>query len=204
MQHEKSGLAETSYAETPFSFGVATPTEGIERRLKALRDINTGLLNTSKIALQNILLSEQNELVLTLNDRLNKEKAKIDQMKDLPEYEETKRKKQLTKNLEKDLKDAIQERKELEKKVKNFADQDQKNAFLEARIEEEIKSRNAMEERLNQTKTLDDLKERVSELQRQNEEDQAIIQDENASPSDKEAAGDRVAERNDERAGLQT
>jgi len=46
-------------------------------------------------------LSEQNELVMNLNERLNKEKAKIDQLKDLPEYEEEiKRKKQLTKNLE--------------------------------------------------------------------------------------------------------
>jgi len=37
-------------------------------------------------------------LVLTLNDQLNKEKAKIAQMKDLPEYdEEIKRKKQLAK-----------------------------------------------------------------------------------------------------------
>ena len=59
-------------------------------------------------------LDEQNVLVLKLNDRLNKEKAKIEQLKDLPEYEEIKRKKQLTKNLEKDLKDAIQ--------VKNLAD----------------------------------------------------------------------------------
>jgi len=61
-----------------------------------------------------------------------------------------------------------------------------------------------MEERLNQTKPLDDLKEHVSELQRQNEEDQAIIQDENASPSDKETAEGRVAERNEELARLQT
>ena len=61
-----------------------------------------------------------------------------------------------------------------------------------------------MEERLNQTKPLDYLKEQESELQRQNEEDQAIIQDENASPSEKEAAEGRVAERNEEIARLQT
>ena len=61
-----------------------------------------------------------------------------------------------------------------------------------------------MEERLNQTKPLDALKEQESELQRQNEEDQAIIQDENASPSEKEAAEGRVAERNEEIARLQT
>ena len=38
---------------------------------------------------------------------------------------------------------------------------------------------------------MDALKEQESELQRQNEEDQAIIQDENASPSEKEAAEGR-------------
>jgi len=64
--------------------------------------------------------------------------------------------------------------------------------------------RNTLEERLNDTKTLDDLKEQESELQRQNEEDKAIIQDENASPSNKEAAEGRVAERNEELARLQT
>jgi len=61
-----------------------------------------------------------------------------------------------------------------------------------------------MEERLNQTKSLDDLKEQESELQRQSAEDQEIIQDENASPSEKEAAESRVAERNEELARLQT
>ena len=150
-------------------------------------------------------LREQTEKIMDLNDRLKKEKAKISQMKDLPEYdEEIKRKKQLTKNLENDLKIATQERKELEKKVKNIADQDQKYARLEASLEEEKKSRNAMEERLNQTKLLDDLKEQESDLQRQNAEDQAIIQDENASPSDIAAAQERVEERNEELARLQT
>ena len=51
---------------------------------------------------------------------------------------------------------------------------------------------------------LDDLKEQESELQHQNEEGQAIIQDENASSSDKEDARERVAERNEELARLQT
>ena len=51
---------------------------------------------------------------------------------------------------------------------------------------------------------MDDLKEQESELQRQNEEDQAIIQDENASPYDKEAAEGRVAERNEELTHLRT
>jgi len=61
-----------------------------------------------------------------------------------------------------------------------------------------------MEERYNQTKPLDDLKEQESELQRKNVEDLAIIQDEIAPPSEKEAAEGRVAERNEEIARLQT
>ena len=61
-----------------------------------------------------------------------------------------------------------------------------------------------MEERLNQTKQLEDLKEQESELPRQNEEDQEIIQDEYASPSEKDVAEDRVSERNEELARLQT
>ena len=61
-----------------------------------------------------------------------------------------------------------------------------------------------MEERYNQTKPLDDLKEQESDLQRQNEEDQAIIQDTNVLPSEKKATEDRVAERNEEIARLQT
>lgn len=41
-----------------------------------------------------------------------------------------------------------------------------------------------MEERLFQTKKLEDLKERVIELQIQNKEDKKTIRNENASPSD--------------------
>ena len=66
------------------------------------------------------------------------------------------------------------------------------------------KKRNEIEERLNSTKPLEELKERESELRRQNEEDQAIIQDENVFPSDREAAEARVVERNEELARLQT
>ena len=75
---------------------------------------------------------------------------------------------------------------------------------LRAKIAAKESETNTMEERLNQTKPLDALKEQESELQHQNEEDQVIIQDENASPSEKEAAEGRVAERNEEIARLQT
>lgn len=47
---------DTSYDET--NFGGTISSEDIERRLNSLRKSRTGLLNTSKIELQNILLSE--------------------------------------------------------------------------------------------------------------------------------------------------
>ena len=58
------------------------------------------------------------------------------------------------------------------------------------------RKKNVIEERLNSTKPLEELKDRESELKRQNEEDQAIIQEDNTSPSEREDAEARVAERN--------
>jgi len=92
----------------------------------------------------------------------------------------------------------------LTKQAKNREKEQAKVDRLRASLAAKESETNAMEERYNQTKPLDDPKEQESELQRQNEEDQAIIQDENASPSEKEAAEGRVAERNEELAHLQT
>jgi len=66
------------------------------------------------------------------------------------------------------------------------------------------RERDVLEERLNSTKPLDDLKEQESKLQRQNEEDWAVIQDENTLTSEREAAEACVGERNEELACLQT
>ena len=55
-----------------------------------------------------------------------------------------------------------------------------------------------MEERLNETKRFDELNEDESRLKRLNEEDQAIIDDANASELGKEAAEERMAARNEE------
>ena len=90
--------------------------------------------------------------------------------------------------------------KEAKTKGKTKARVDRERAKL-AQIEKE---RNEIEERLNNRKALDELKERKNDLKRQNEEDQAIIQDENTTPSEREAAEARVAERNEELDRLQT
>ena len=124
---------------------------------------------------------------------MNREQAKIDQLKDdqgVGNKAEIKMKEQLVKILKKELKAKQKERGDLQKNLETI---DQ----LESSISEERK-RNAMEERLNSTKTFDTLKEQESHLLRLNEEDQAIIQDEMALSIDKEAAEERVAARNEE------
>ena len=70
-------------------------------------------------------------------------------------------------------------------------------------ISEKERERDALVEGLNSTKPHGELKEQEAELQRQNEEDQAIINYENTSSFKRVAAEGRVAERTEELARLQ-
>ena len=60
------------------------------------------------------------------------------------------------------------------------------------------RERNAIEERLNSTKRLDELEDDEGRLKRLNEEDQAIIDDTFASDFDKEAARERMVARDED------
>ena len=142
-----------------------------------------------------------------LAQRIEKEEAKIGQLKENQEpgyEEEMKRKEQLLKNLKKDFKTKQKEREELQKKSKNQKKRQEKIDQLQSSIYEEERKRNELEENLYSTKTFDALKEEIIHLERLNEEDQAIIQDEIAPSIEKEAAEERVAARNEEIARLQT
>ena len=110
----------------------------------------------------------------------------------------------LKKNYETDLENKKKEIAALEKMAKNRDKAQRKVDIERTKLIEKERERNLIEERLNSTKSLDDLKEKESKLKSQNEEDQAIIQDENTSPSERGAAEARVAERNEELARLQT
>ena len=152
-------------------------------------------------------LEDKNEDIQGLTQRLNIEQAKIDQLKEIqsPDYQaEIKRKDQLVKNLEKDLNAKKKEREELQKQSKNQEKVLKKIKHLQSIISQVETKRNAMEERLISTTTIDALKENESPLQQLNEEDLVIIQDELATSFDKEAAEERVAARNEELACLQT
>ena len=122
-----------------------------------------------------------------------------------PENEaELRRLKLLKKNYETGLENKKKEIAALQKQLKDKEKTQRKVDTERAKLAEKERERNLIEERLNSTKPPDDLKEQESELKRQNEEDQAIAQDENASPSEREAAETRVAERSEEIARLQT
>ena len=117
---------------------------------------------------------------------------------------ELNRLKQLKKNYEKDLEIKKKKLGELQKEAKNKDKAQAKVDRERAKLAQIEKDRNKIEKRLNNTKAIDELKEQESELKRQNEEDQAIIQDDNTSPSEREAAEARVAERNEELSRLRT
>ena len=108
------------------------------------------------------------------------------------------------KNYQKDLENAKKEVTALEKQAKTKAKEQTRVDQLRASLAAKESERNTMESRLNDTRTLDELKEQEAELQRQNEEDQAVIDNETALPSEKQATEGRVEERQEELARLRT
>ena len=148
-------------------------------------------------------LKSKYEEIQGMAQRIEKEEAKIVQLKEnqLPGYEEEmKMKEQLLKNVKKDLKTKQKEREELQKKFKK----QEKNDKLQSSIYEEERKRNELEEKFYDTKTFDALKEEIIHLERLNKEDRLIIQDEMATSFDREAAVEREAARNEEIARLKT
>ena len=95
----------------------------------------------------------------------------------------------------------------LEKQAKSTAENKDKERAtvdkLTKDIAEKERKRNDLEKGLNSTKLLDELNEQEVELQRNNEDDQPIIDAENTSPSERKAAEGRVAKHNEEIARLQ-
>ena len=144
-----------------------------------------------------------------LRQNIERVNARIDSLhdehgSDLEIEAEINRLNQLKKNYQKDFDMAKKELASLEKEIKK-KEKNNANADIErAKLAQMVKGKNEIEERLNNTKPLDKLKEKVNELNRQNEEDQAIIQDENTTPSERKDAEARVAERTQELDRLQT
>ena len=143
-----------------------------------------------------------------LKGRIEQIQAKIDALEEkdgstLANQNEIDRLKRLKKNLQSDLKNNKKEFAALQK-MQQQKDKEQKNVDkLKTSLSAKVKERNDMEAGLNRTKPPGELKEEKKTLERQNEEDKRVIEDANTSPSEREAAEARVAEREEELARLQ-
>ena len=98
----------------------------------------------------------------------------------------------------------IKEKKELDDLVKKSPEKKGLIDSLKDKISKKETEKKAKEREFYGTKQTEDIKEREEEIKKQNEEDEKILNDENAFPQDKEAAEERIAQRNEELAGLQT
>ncbi|KAL9986182.1 hypothetical protein ACROYT_G000285 [Oculina patagonica] len=181
---------------------IAQDNEEIRERRQILREAESQLQQAETIAMQKEKATQEVE---DLRIRIERTNAKMDQLGSNVENEsELRRLNQLKKNLEKDFENAKKEVAALEKQAKQKAKEQTRVGQLRASLAAKESERNTLQERLNDTRALEDLKEKEAELKRQNEEDQAVIEDENASPTDKQAAEERVAERTEELGRLQT
>ena len=181
---------------------IAQDNDEIRENRQRLREAEKQLRDAEKLASEKEKATQE---VQDLRIRIERTQAKIDQLGSNVENEsELRRLQQLKKNLENDLEKAKKELAALEKLAKTKAKEQKSVDQLRASLAAKESERNTMEARLNDTRTLDELKEQEAELQRQNEEDQAVIDNADTSPSDRLAAEGRVEERQEELARLQT
>ena len=185
---------------------IAQDNEEIRENRQRLKEAEKKLRDAEKLASEREKAAQEVQNLRNKNERVQ---AQIDahtqeQGTNVESESELRRLQQLKKNLQNDFENAKKEVAALEKQAKTKAKEQTRVNQLRASLAAKESERNTMEAKLNDTRTLDELKEQEAELQRQNEEDQAVIDDENTSPSDKQAAEGRVAERQEELARLQT
>ena len=111
---------------------------------------------------------------------------------------ETDRLKRESAKLKRDIKAAKEKEKAYAKTVKERDKAAKEVERLKRQYAGQKQRRDATEADLNSTKPLNELKERYETLKRANDEDQLVIDDENATSSDKQAAAERMEERREE------
>ena len=185
---------------------IAQDSDEIRENRLRLREAEKELRDAEKLASDREKAAQE---VQDLRRRIEQTQASIDAHTqehgtNIESESELRRLKKLKENFQNDFENAKKEVAALQKQAKTKAKAQKSVDQLRASLAAKESERNTMEARLNDTRTLDDLKEQEAELQRQNEEDQAVVDDENASPSDKQTAEGKVAERQEELARLRT
>ena len=157
---------------------------------------------------QNTLVQRSADNIQNLQRRLEQTQAKIADLKKEPyltisQQNEIGRLKQLERNLKTDLENEKVDLKQLQtRKDKILATVKQGLDKAKSALSAKTKQRDETELGLNRTKSLKELEERLETLKRANDEDQLVIDDENATSSDIQAAAERIIERDEEIARL--
>ena len=185
---------------------IAEDRDTIQEQSQRLAEAEKQQREAEKIAAAR---EEELQEMENLKQQTERTQARIDALQEehgsnLESEAELRRLKHLKKNYQTEYENKKKEVSALEKQAKNKQKVQEKVQKERAKLDEMVKKRNLMEERLNSTKPLDDLNQRETELRQQNDEDQAIVDATDTSPSEKEAARDRIEERIEELARLQT
>ena len=197
----KDGSINQTFARTNSDWlGPSAKTE-IADRDRALREDRVELRNAERD--ESKLLSQHQQATneaADLNNRLERTRARIAALEEGPDSiaehrAEINRLKTVESNLKTDLENLTKEAAALEKQQKT---QQAKVAKLKAQVATKTKERNKLQAGLDSTKPLDELKQKAAELNEHITEDLRIVEDENTSSSEREAARERLAERNEE------
>ena len=153
---------------------------------------------------QNTLVQRSADNIQNLQRRLEQTLAKIAALEKEPyltlsQQNELDRLKQLERNLTTDLENEKVKEKQLQtRKDKILATAKQALNKAKSALSAKIKQRDKTELGFNRTKALKELEERYETLKRANAEDHLVIDDENATSSDIQAAAERIMEREEE------
>ena len=184
---------------------LAADNTGIREERQRLKEEKEVKEKEQQISLE----QKTKENVQNLRNRIEQTTARREALEEkhgsnLEQQNEIDRLKHLEKNLQADLKKEENKWKETQKKQKQLDKQQARVDTLRKLLSAKEKGRNDLEARLNATKPLDTLKEQEAEIKKQIEEDRRVIEDENTSPSERQAAEARVEEREEDLVRLRT
>ena len=153
---------------------------------------------------QTVIEQKTAENMRNLTRRIEQTQARREELETehgstLEQQNEIDRLKQLERNLKTDLQNERVELKQLQKRQdKTLKETRQCVGKLKQEIYAAAKERDELELGLNKTKPLNELDERYETLKRKNEADRKIVDDDNATSSDKQTATERIIEREEE------
>ena len=207
IKADNSGLLKTFVDSNREALGESAE-ELAAKKTQEERDLRLKLLEEERQLKdkeqQTVLEQKTAENVRNLTRRIEQTQAKREELEKkhsstLEQQNEIDRLKQLERNLSADLQNERVELKQLQKRQdKTLKETRQRVGKLRQEIYAAAKERDELELGLNRTKTLNELDERYETIKRENEADRKIVDDDNATSSDKQAATERIIEREEE------